>query len=299
MDESTKVEYRKIATRFYSTMHAVTPSSIELKLAVFADNYSKPYWAKTRRAIAFDQKERGYSKPSQMIAKIKYPKDAQIVKKPRRAKRVSLEDVAVFFKSKSVPVHLKCAIKIVGMTGCRPAEILKINEMPGGKFVIQGVKKSKELKRGSDRTIRIEDPEQSKLLSKAINSLKKWSSDKKSPQAALQDLLAVHSKKIFPRRVARPSFYSFRHQFGSDMKASDLSAKEQSYLMGHQSSASINSYGNRRSSSGKSVMTVRAANVSVAEQVVRDKSKPIPNPKSVKQHSPSVGRHLKPSGYSR
>jgi len=299
MDESTKAEYRKIATRFYSTMHAITPSSIEIKLGFFADKYSKTYWAKIRRAIAFDQKEKGYSKPSQLVAKIKYPKDSKVVKKPRRIKRVSLEDADAFFKSKAVPGHLKCAIRIVRMTGCRPAEILKINTMPGGKFVIYGVKKSTSLQRGSDRTILIEDSEQSGRLSRAITLLKEWSADKKAPQAALQDLLAVHSKKIFPRRVARPSFYSFRHQFGSDLKASDLSTKERSYLMGHQSSASISTYGNKRSSNSSSAMAVRAANIDVAEQVVRDKSKPIPNPKLVKQHSPSVGKHLKPSGYSR
>jgi len=297
MDASTEEEYRKIAVRFYKDLNTITPASVGLKLAVLADKHGKQYWRKIRRAVAFDQKERGFSKPAQLISKIEYPADAKSTPKARRVKKISLEDMQAFSQSKVVPKHLKAALKIIELTGCRPSEFFNVIKQSGGKFVIYGAKKSKDMKRGADRTIVINDIEKAKLLANASKFLNKWSDKKKDPQAALQQLMNSCSKKLFPRRVARPSFYSFRHQYASNLKGSDLSAKEQSYLMGHQSNVSINNYGSRKSSSGKSIIT-RAANNEVAQQVVRDKTKPIPSPKPAKEHSPGISKHLKPSGYT-
>jgi len=298
MHASTEIEYRKMAARFYKDLNTINPSSIELKLAVFADKYSKSYWMKIRRAIVFDQKESGYSKPSKLISKIKYPVDAVHTPKTRRVRNISATDMSLFLRSESVPKHLKSALKIIQLTGCRPAELLKIQTLKNGKFVIEGVKKNKDMKRGADRTITIENNHQSEILSKSLKVLKRWSVGKKDTESALRQLMLSHSKRIFPRRIVRPSLYTVRHQFASNLKASSLSKKEISYLMGHQSSASIGIYGNRRAGKGKSAIT-RAANNEVAQQVVRDKSKPIPSPKPVKTNSISVSRHLKPSGYTR
>jgi len=297
MDSSTEKEYRKIALRFYEGLHTVNPASVELKLTHLADQHSKQYWRKIRRAVAFDQAEKGYSKPAALIAKIKRPGDAKSVQKKRRVKKISTSDLNVFLKSNDVPKHLKAAIQVVRLTGCRPSEFFDISQSTSNKFVIYGAKKSKDLQRGSDRTISLADHGKARYLSNTLKFLKEWGDGKRNPQAALQQLMHSHSKKMFPRRVARPSLYSFRHQYGSDLKASGLSAKEQSYLMGHQSSASIDVYGDKRSGRGKSAIA-RAANLAVAEQVVREKTKPIPSPKPAKEHSPGISKHLKPSGYT-
>jgi hypothetical protein len=71
----------------------------------------------------------------------------------------------------------------------------------------------------------------------------------------IQDRISGAGRRLWPQRKAVPSLYSWRHQVGSDLKASGLDRKSVAYLMGHQSTESVEVYG-RRNRGGKSALRV-------------------------------------------
>ncbi|MCA1789343.1 MAG: hypothetical protein LC667_05640, partial [Thioalkalivibrio sp.] len=48
----------------------------------------------------------------------------------------------------------------------------------------------------------------------------------------------------------RPSLYTFRHQLGAELKSMKLDRRAIAYIMGHQSTQSVEVYGDRRKSRG-------------------------------------------------
>ncbi|EPG3483471.1 TPA: site-specific integrase, partial [Pseudomonas aeruginosa] len=67
---------------------------------------------------------------------------------------------------------------------------------------------------------------------------------------AIRDRLRKECRVLWPRRKQHPTLKSFRHQLGSNLKASGESDEAIAYMMGHQSIESISVYGNRRSGAG-------------------------------------------------
>ncbi len=110
------------------------------------------------------------------------------------------------------------------------------------KFYITSSKKRDD--RGLDREIKITDS----LWAKRVrNAIEKTSN---RTVGELQNAFAYLVEKTFPARQTRPTIYSMRHQFGSNLKASGMDRKMIAYLMGHRVTASVDKYGNRRSGSG-------------------------------------------------
>lgn len=62
----------------------------------------------------------------------------------------------------------------------------------------------------------------------------------------LQDRLRAAGRHLWPRRTALPTLYTFRHQMGSDLKASGMDRRQIAYIMGHQATGSVDVYGDRR-----------------------------------------------------
>lgn len=108
----------------------------------------------------------------------------------------------------------------------------------GGKSVPQD--------RGSDRTLVIDDP----AVLQAVAGAAKCMRICQRTNTAIRDRLRKECRALWPRRKQHPALKSFRHQLGSNLKASSESDKTIAYMTGHQSIESISVYGNRRSGAG-------------------------------------------------
>ncbi len=62
--------------------------------------------------------------------------------------------------------------------------------------------------------------------------------------------------------------YTLRHQFGSNLKASGMSAIEMAYVMGHQATDSISRYGDKRFGRAEAVKVKPASDADFSK--VRD-----------------------------
>ncbi|MFG8826592.1 site-specific integrase, partial [Pseudomonas aeruginosa] len=93
----------------------------------------------------------------------------------------------------------------------------------GGKSVPQD--------RGSDRTLVIDDP----AVLQAVAGAAKWMRICQRTNTAIRDRLRKECRVLWPRRKQHPTLKSFRHQLGSNLKASGESDEAIAYMMGHQS----------------------------------------------------------------
>ena len=67
------------------------------------------------------------------------------------------------------------------------------------------------------------------------------------PTRYVQRRLDTLTKRLWPKRNVWPSLYSWRHQKGSDLKASHMNSAEVAAIMGHRSTESVDVYGSQRS----------------------------------------------------
>ncbi|MEQ8288728.1 MAG: site-specific integrase [Gammaproteobacteria bacterium] len=278
MLEKTVLEYQSIASHFYKNRirGELTPRNLIRALEQSAHHYRPNYFRRLKNAIRIDQESKGFKKTAKLVSEIQNPVTcgegglAGLLEPKEKQPRVKNVSQADFIKLASAAKDKKdrallAAIKIAYTLGCRPAEMETIQFLGGNTVNIVGAKKIEDENgtgRGLDRQV---------LLSSEIYAnLQLWSRDllrlehkKSGRMTLLQGRLKNLTKKVFPRRKKQISFYSFRHQKGSDLKASGMSRVEIAYLMGHQSTESIEVYGNRRSGS-RMVVPIEAA-ISVAE----------------------------------
>ena len=282
MESATYKAYLKLAKHFYSERidGDVTPKKITDALIRCADEYRPAYWRKLRNALELDQRDKGFEKSADRIKNTKNPLTVanapvmikrKIPQKQRRVKSVRDTDhqniVAHFEKNDDMAVV--SALKIAKMTGCRPAEMSGI-EILADSIVIKGAKKSAELERGLDRTLLFDKAELDEIK-RCVQCIKnEYSSDfKTKSMKRIQARLEKGVKALYPKRSARITLYSYRHQIGSNLKASGLDRVTVAYLMGHQSTKSVEVYGNRRSASGSSLLRPEPAALEQARGVIR------------------------------
>lgn len=264
MIEETKKRYKQLAENFYKTKITgdVTAQKIADALTANAEQYRPDYFRRLRNALAYDQESKGYKKAVKKINAVVNPvtvKGSNLAKKPkeRRVKSINEKDyirLTNHIKDSKDVVLLAC-VMISKELGCRPVELFNI-DVREGKIFIEGAKKSNG-NRGLDRLIDYEDVDG---LSTAIHVLQAYKEKtkgyKSSASKLVQAKLANATKELWPRRKARASFYTFRHQQGSNLKASGMDRKEIAYIMGHQATKSVDVYGDKRSSNSK--VTVKA-----------------------------------------
>ena len=211
----------------------------------------------------YDQAKKGWSESALAVAKVNNPITNPITevevrfsetykKKPKaaRAKGVSEADLKVLKQAlaSKKDLVLSSAVAISSILGCRPAEIMGIELKPGNQVFIPGAKHSGKLNRGLDRLLEVNERSYSTLkVSLAI--LKKAEPGRKGVIHQVQCRLDRLVRELWPRRKARPSLYSFRHQLGSDLKSSGKERTEIAYIMGHASTESVEVYGDRRRAS--------------------------------------------------
>lgn len=248
MNNATKDAYRGLARYFIETRlgeQTPTPKRLADALSAAAPDYRPDYWRRLRNALEFDQREKGYPEAADRIRGTVNPvtkTDSKIAVKPkqRRVKHVTDadEDRLLQYLQGCEDFTSISAIVVAKITGARPSEMLSIR-IHGRLLSIEGVKKSHQGQRGMDRSM-VLDEEVLYMVRGAIDELKG------ANIGAIQDRIAAAGRRLWPQRTARPSLYSWRHQLGSNLKASGLSRVEIAYLMGHQSTESVEKYGNRR-----------------------------------------------------
>lgn len=250
MQQKTRNEYISIARYFIAERlekrgQKITEKNLRDALIACAPEYRPQYWRRLRRALATYQKVLGYSETAANIRKVVNPVTAdgdisKVKPKQRRIRGVEADDEAALlaYFGERKDHQMVAIIKIVAATGIRPAELAGL-VVRGTDVVIEGAKKSHEGMRGADRTQVFDDQTAGELAAqvKLVAGV---------DVGVMQDRLRAAGMKLWPRRKALPTLYSWRHQMGSDLKASGMDRRKIAYLMGHQATSSVDVYGNRR-----------------------------------------------------
>lgn len=284
MTPATQHSYRQLSAHFYSTRidGPPTPKRIAEALVKAAQDYRPAYWRRLRSALAFDQAEKGYQTAAERLRATKNPvtlpgSGIEAKAKQRRIQSVPAKDEAALLE------HLRAngdrpsygAVMLAKITGARPAEMSSI-KVDGCRVVIQGAKKTADGMRGADRVLIVSEKE-AQMIAACVDHVAN------ANMGAIQDRIGAAGKRLWPQRSAVPSLYSWRHQLGSELKAAGLARKEVAYLMGHQATASVDRYGNRRTARGGKVP--RAAEGETFETVRETHSEPPAAKASINDYS--------------
>lgn len=271
LKDSTRDDYRKLAQHFYERRlngQPPSPKRIRDALRLAAVDYRPDYWRRLRNALMYDQVAAGYLDNAAAIAEITNPitrpqtaKERELResvngtpgKRQERVKKVSEDDLGKLWQEvneRRGDDEVAAAIVLAIKTGARPAEMLGIKCLAGNQVFIPGAKKTESGDRGLDRYIELSDHDW-RGVKLSVDILAKAAPGKAGTMRKIQDRLRTTTKSLWPRRKTHPTLYSFRYSMGSELKASGLSRREIAYVMGHQATASVDKYGDRRSGSGK------------------------------------------------
>lgn len=253
MREKTQADYRKLAEHFYAMrLPGQTPTGKKITdaLAACATDYRPAYWVKLRGALAYDQEQRGYRDAAERIRQLRNPvreKGLPVKSRQRRVKTISDQDeqklLEALLSQSDVPTI--AALYIAKLTGVRPAEMFSL-QIRDNRLLVTGAKKSHGGLRGADREIILE-PDLMARMPSLIAGLRVEGYTSVTP---IQHRLRYACKKLWPRRRFWPSLYSWRHQMGSNLRADDRDRVEVAYIMGHQSTKSVDQYGDKRTAKG-------------------------------------------------
>ncbi|WP_164549162.1 hypothetical protein [Amphritea opalescens] len=142
-------------------------------------------------------------------------------------------------------VTVFAAVTLVRYLGCRPAELRQLKFITPRYISIPSAKKTKDGVRGLDRLIEIDN---SALFTRLKEHHQRLINAPYADQIRyVQKRLDKLTQRLWPKRKVHPSLYTWRHQLGADLKASDMPQEEIAAIMGHQSVSSVEVYGNPRS----------------------------------------------------
>lgn len=256
MQTITLQKYQTRARNFYREhCGSEAPDSAQICAALLAcaSDYRPNSFGTLKSALFNDQKARGNQQAAKAIGQLTNPvtvPGSTLTKKPKpkQVRSVSEDDYMTLVEHLSVHGFMDEALSVVLAyhLGVRPCEMRTIT-VTGNTVHIIGGKKSAPLDRGADRTLVIDD---SAVLA-AVADAAKWMRTCPRTNTAIRDRLRKECRALWPRRTQHPTLKSFRHQLGSNLKASGESDEAIAYMMGHQSIESISVYGNRRSGAGQ------------------------------------------------
>lgn len=278
----TAQEYRRLAEHFYKQRLSDEPPSpkrITDALVACAGEYRPAYWRRLRCALALDQQEKGYKQAAERIKGTINPMttDAHgpldkglrgvVPAKQRRAKSITPEDAQRLSDEVAARIsaaegtekirwqELMAALYIAGQLGVRPSEMSSLRfDQAAGTVHVTGAKKSGE--RGADRVLRMPSGAEATWRSLAAAAKLLRGMDNQGMHR-IQSRLERFTRKLWPRRAVRPTLYTFRHKMGSALKASGVSRAAIAYVMGHQSTKSVEVYGDRRAAKRSGGLTVQ------------------------------------------
>ena len=267
MTPKTSLDYQKLAKHFLTKKIQGSLSIDNIKSALIkqAPQYRPAYWRRLRCAIKHALSLAGKKEAANIIGNLENPltqKDTgnskDIKKKQKRIKSVSLDEHMQLMKHFRVrcDASMLGALQIAWLLGCRPAEMPYIRLHDNCTVFIPSAKKTADGKRGLDRTISL-DQGSYELLLHSITLLHQEfdpvTKDHVKGMHRIQRRLQTATSNLWPRRRYNISLYSYRHQMGSDLKASGMSCEAIALIMGHQGINSVDKYGDRRLSTGRVV----------------------------------------------
>lgn len=246
-----------------------------------------------RAALVYHQERAGFKKSAGRLRNTKRPEHNQKRPKPKRVcRRVNQDELG---KLRGDATRRKdelslAAYTVALFTGARPIEMPTIRCSFHGvsdmKIFIKGAKIQRgpdgEVRRGIDREI---------IMSRdhrLLDAVKQLEDISYQEVRNLVSRVSKSSERLFPKRKLRPSLYSLRHQFASEMKATGTGRRELASIMGHASQASASQYGHANLSKGGPLMDRSKIRVISTGNV---KDKPPKNPLS---RNPSSNNKRRP-----
>lgn len=266
MNSDTKISYVSLASHFYATkMQGIELDELNIIGALLraAPDYRPDYYRRLRNALAFDQKNRGNFWAAQEINRTLNPVTVLNLprkKKQRRPQKLSNADFGVWLRclaERDMPVEAG-ALMVISLTGARPCELSGIS-IDGHRIHISGAKHSHDGLRGASRTLEADEGD-CNILRTALAAFRCQHRSLDSIRVALHQV----ASELFGRRKV-PSMYTLRHQFGSNLKASGMSAIEMAYVMGHQATDSISRYGDKRLGRAEAVKVKPASDADLSK----------------------------------
>lgn len=263
MLDKTRNEYLSLANHFLESHFSEcspTLKTVTEKLLNVSVEYRPAYWRRLKTALALYIESKDNYEAAAKIRKLINPttSDSSELKKPkqRRVKSVSHEEHEKLITHLKSVEDIEClaAVMTVYITGCRPAEITSISLIGNQSIKIIGAKKIDGI-RGCDRTIRLPHHNY-KILELLLEHIQHDISGKTSDISRIQRRLQRHVKKLWPSRKHHLSLYSYRHQFGSNLKSAEIDKTDMAEMMGHRSINSIEVYGDRRTSQSQVLPTL-------------------------------------------
>lgn len=265
---------------------ATSASEIDSALIKASVNLSKDSWRQYRLAFMFAFQISGDLESATNIEQISY-QDARRINnldvkttKAAHCKKVSEAEhqsiVDKIMAKKRINRPLLSVIQIVRETGARPAEIDKMSfDHQAQSVSIIGAKKiltkdedgkSKNI-RGLDRTLFFDETVFTLLVVahgvwRKFN-VSKLNLDTEATMKLVQNQFATLTEKIWPNRKRQITLKTYRHQMGSNLKASGMDRITTAAIMGHQSVDSLTCYGNAKSST-------RNLNISVNQESINN-----------------------------
>lgn len=275
MKPKTSQDYQKLTEHFFLTKvkPPVSISSIESALLDSALDYRPAYWRRLKRAIQHTLEIYDRHQAAKIIGALKNPvtvpnSPLSLLKKPKqkRVKRVRREEhdkLLTHFKKKH-DFQMMGALEIARIVGCRPSELVNLQLLSDRCIFITGSKKTEDGQRGLDRTLQL-DEDTYKHFVRAFSLMNQDHSNTTSAKTLiikrLQRRLQTATKSLWPRRKNHITFYSYRHQLGSDLKSSGLPLQMIAAIMGHQSTESVEKYGDKRTGASRTFPSATQATV--------------------------------------
>jgi len=301
MNENTKQDYIKLVHHFLKVRLTdndipVTPKNIKQALIISAPDYRPAYWRRLRCALATQQRESGFIKAADVIkatcnpvTAADAPAELKTQKKPKQKRRKHVEkDEHLLLKrhlNNKGDRYLLAVIELARILGCRPIEMMSLQLKDNNQVFITSAKKTDNGLRGLDRAIVLSSADYEAVASATI-TLHEYRHTKglSAPQLQkqLQHRLATATKKLWPKRKHQITLYSYRHQLGSDLKASGMDRTEVAAVMGHQSVDSVDVYGNKRRSSRTLSITATAESIASVRKTQLKNQHFIANKKAAK-----------------
>lgn len=310
MNENTKQDCLKLATHFLKVRLTdkgipVTPKNIKQALITSAPDYRPAYWRRLRCALVTQQREAGFIKAAEAIKATCNPVTAadapvgiksQKKAKQKRRKHVEREEHLLLKRhlNNKGDRCLLAMIEIARILGCRPTEMMSLQVKGDNQTFITGAKKREDGLRGLDRTVILsttdfETVNHARLTLLEYRSIKGLT--KEQLQKRLQRRLATATKQLWPRRRHQITLYSYRHQLGSDLKASGMDRTEVAAVMGHQSVDSVDVYGNKCRSSRNLSITATAESIASVRKTQLKNQNFIADKKAANDNSHSRVHH--------
>lgn len=245
-----------------------TPAALRDALQTYAQTVTNDTFRRMRARLRLHQESHGFHKAAKLISEIVNPVAPEDRKKsPKRTKKVTDEDLDLLIEAAARRGDrlAQIALTFASTTGIRPAEMREAQLSEDGVLRIISSKQQKDGSRSIPvREMRIYRPPEQihglrRLLAEFQSQVKTQKDTKK-----VCNRISYDARKLWPNPRQRKTHYSFRHKFGSDAKAAELSPEEIAALLGHKSMDSQTVYGRRRYGVGK--VDVRASQDTI-EQV--------------------------------